>query len=67
MTNREFAKFVEATGHVANAEHACGAWVYRGGERDRKYVLAANWRHPLGPGSSIENSMEKHSEAIVVE
>lgn len=31
VTNHEFARFVEATGHVTTAEREGGAWVYRGG------------------------------------
>ena len=58
VTNREFARFVEGTGYVTTAENKGGAWIYRGGERDWKYVRGANWRHPLGLGSSIENAMD---------
>ncbi len=58
VTNREFARFVEGTGYVTTAENKDGAWIYRGGERDWKYVRGANWRHPLGPGSSIGNAMD---------
>ncbi|MFB3079384.1 MAG: SUMF1/EgtB/PvdO family nonheme iron enzyme, partial [Lysobacterales bacterium] len=57
VTNREFARFVEATGYVTTAENKGGAWVYRGGERDWKYIRGANWRHPLGPCSSIDKAI----------
>lgn len=57
-TNREFERFVAETGHVTSAERAGGAWVYRGGESDWTYIEGANWRHPLGPGSSIERASE---------
>ncbi len=58
VTNREFARFIEATGHVTTAEKNGGAWIYRGGTRDWKRVRGANWRQPLGSDSSIENAMD---------
>ncbi len=58
VTNREFMRFVEATGYLTTAEREGGAWIYRGGERDWLYVEGANWRHPLGTGSSNEGAME---------
>ena len=56
VTNKEFAQFVEATGHVTTAEQQGGGWVYKGGERDWQLVKGANWKRPLGPGSSIEGA-----------
>jgi len=64
VTNRQFARFVAATGHRTNAEHQDGGWVYHGGESDWRYVRGANWRHPLGPASSIENA-EDHPVVMV--
>jgi formylglycine-generating enzyme required for sulfatase activity len=64
VTNREFARFVEVTGHRTSAEREGGAWVYRGGERDWTYVRGADWRHPLGPGSSIDKAMD-HPAVLV--
>jgi len=49
---------VKATGYVTAAEREGGGWVFRGGERDWKYVPGANWRHPLGPSSSIQNAWQ---------
>jgi formylglycine-generating enzyme required for sulfatase activity len=78
VTNREFAKFVEATGHVTSAEKPADPKDYPGavpellvpssvvfkkappgtGLNDHyrwwTYVAGADWRHPQGPGSSIE-------------
>jgi len=64
VTNREFARFVEAIGHVTTAEENDGAWIYRGGERDWQYVRDADWRHPLGPGSAIGHAMD-HPVVVV--
>lgn len=56
VTNRQFAAFVKATGYRTTAENEGGGWIYRGGERDWTYVKGANWRHPLGPQSSIASA-----------
>src|SRR5688500_3225317 len=50
VTNRQFAAFVAATGHVTDVERAgCGS-VWDGTWR---CVDGADWRHPRGPASSI--------------
>lgn len=78
VTNREFAAFVDATGHVTNAELSADPADYPGADpallqpaslvfeppahrvslRDFSqwwdYRLGANWRTPLGQGSSLE-------------
>lgn len=78
VTNRDFAKFVRATGHVTSAERPADPKEYPGaipellapasvvfrkatGPVDLRnhlnwwtYVPGADWRHPQGPGSSIE-------------
>lgn len=64
VTNRQFADFVAATGHVTDAERENGAWVYRGGESDWKRVRDADWRHPLGRGSSIAEAMDHPVVAV---
>lgn len=83
VTNEQFRRFVEATGHVTLAERAPDPANYPGARpellvpasvvfrppRHRvdlrnhynwwTYVPGADWRHPLGPGSSIEG-LEDH-------
>ncbi|RMG22335.1 MAG: formylglycine-generating enzyme family protein [Armatimonadetes bacterium] len=59
VTNRQFAEFVEATGYVTSAEKAGGGWCYIAGTKDWQFVKGADWRHPLGPGSSIEGAEER--------
>lgn len=78
VTNRRFARFVEATGHVTQAEIApdpkdypgmlpgmdrAGSLVFRKtrGPVDMSapgnwwnFEFGADWRHPLGPGSSLD-------------
>jgi sulfatase modifying factor 1 len=51
VTNRQFAAFVEASGHVTDAEGHGFGWVWPG---RWTRVEGANWRHPSGPGSDIE-------------
>ncbi len=58
VTNRQFDEFVRATGHVTSAQRGGGGWIYRGGARDWKFVRGADWRHPLGPGSGIEQAWD---------
>jgi len=68
VTNDQFAAFVEATGYVTIAEQTpraedfpgvpperlvAGAAVFQEGE-GWAYIPGAQWRHPEGPGSSIE-------------
>jgi len=78
VTNAEFRKFVEATGHVTLVEKPAEAADYPGAKpellvpssvvfrkatgpvdlRDNhnwwNYVAGADWRHPRGPGSSLQ-------------
>ena len=60
VTNDEFAAFVEATGYVTYAEEVGNSVVFlydrgaRGEPRVHDVVFGADWRHPLGPDSSIE-------------
>lgn len=50
VTNDQFAKFIEATHYVTKAEQE-GGWSH---EEDR-YVNGFDWRHPLGPQSSLKD------------
>ncbi len=54
VTNGQFAGFVAATGYRTSAEAAGGMWVFARGDRDWQWRPGAGWRHPLGPGSTIE-------------
>ncbi|MGC6491594.1 MAG: SUMF1/EgtB/PvdO family nonheme iron enzyme [Myxococcota bacterium] len=64
VQNADFARFVDATGHVTSAERGtlgkpAGSWVFfppttiRGTQQPGswQFVLGATWRHPEGPGS----------------
>jgi formylglycine-generating enzyme required for sulfatase activity len=53
VTNAEYARFMAATGYVTTAEKE-GGWH----PEALKYVKGFDWRHPEGPGSSIENRMD---------
>jgi len=83
VTNREFAAFVAATGHVTLAEKPADPTAYPGADPSAlmpasvvlvpprskvsrenihnwwQYLAGANWRHPRGPGSTIEG-MDDH-------
>ena len=78
VTNKEFRRFVDATGYVTLAEKPANAADYPGAQPEmlvpssvvfRKssgpvdlrnhynwwtYVAGADWRHPRGPGSSLQ-------------
>jgi formylglycine-generating enzyme required for sulfatase activity len=64
VTNRQFAAFVAATGYLTQAERpGGGAFVFMPPTQPFvtpdpvfwwRYVKGANWRHPEGPGSDVE-------------
>ena len=78
VTNADFKRFVEATGHVTLAERPADAADYPGAKPELlvpssvvfqktqgpvdlsnrynwwTYVAGADWRHPRGPGSSLQ-------------
>lgn len=55
VTNREFLRFVEETGYITQVEKNGWGWVWVGKKWRR--VRGANWKAPLGPGSSISDKM----------
>ena len=70
VTNTRFATFVEATGHVTDAERYGWSFVFGGLLPDDfeptrgaaqapwwRQVFGANWRHPEGPHSCIDDRM----------
>jgi formylglycine-generating enzyme required for sulfatase activity len=78
VTNAQFARFVQATGHVTFAEvppdprvypgipaHAvhAGSCVFRGGEW--QFVAGADWRHPIGPESTL-SGLDDHPVVHIV-
>jgi sulfatase modifying factor 1 len=56
VTNEQFSQFVDATGYTTDAEKAGWGWAWTG--EDLAEVEGADWRHPQGPGSSIEGRMD---------
>lgn len=56
VSNREFASFVAASGHVTDAERSGSGYVWT--ERWRE-ISGADWRHPQGPHSTIAG-LEQH-------
>lgn len=63
VTNRQFAAFVASTGYRTTAEREGGSAIFAppGGAIDLnnaadwwRYRKGADWRHPHGPGSSID-------------
>ncbi len=51
VTNGQFARFVQATGHRTTAEHEGFGWGWTGSKWDK--IQGADWQHPRGPESSI--------------
>jgi sulfatase modifying factor 1 len=71
VTNEMFSAFVDATGHVTDAEHFGESFVFGGflpddfpetrgvvGAEWWRQVFGADWRHPHGPQSTIEVCMD---------
>ena len=52
VTNAQFAAFAAASGHRTDPERSGAGWVWPG--RWRR-VAGADWRHPHGPDSTIED------------
>jgi formylglycine-generating enzyme len=71
LSNARFATFVEATGHLTEAERYGWSFVFGGLLPDDfpptrgaaqapwwRQVFGADWRHPEGPGSSVTDRMD---------
>lgn len=56
VTNEQFVEFVAATDYRTAAEETGWGWVWR--DEGLKEVKGADWRHPHGPDSSIEDKMD---------
>jgi formylglycine-generating enzyme required for sulfatase activity len=56
VTNAQFSQFVDATGYTTDAETAGWGWAWTG--EDWEEVEGADWRHPQGPDSGIEDKMD---------
>ncbi|GAB4456622.1 MAG: hypothetical protein Kow0031_37770 [Anaerolineae bacterium] len=56
VTNAEFARFVEATGHKTTAEEKGSGYAYVGSNWNE--VKGADWRHPGGPKTDIAAKMD---------
>lgn len=52
VTNAMFTSFSAQTGHITNAEESGGSYIYQ--DEAWKFVAGADWRHPLGPDSTID-------------
>jgi formylglycine-generating enzyme required for sulfatase activity len=55
ITNRKFQQFVEATHYVTEAEKYGWSGVFFPEKHEWTPTQGADWRHPEGPNSSIEN------------
>jgi formylglycine-generating enzyme required for sulfatase activity len=55
VTNAMFATFVDQTGYQTDAETAGSSYVYLPDSGHTELTQGADWQHPLGPDSSLEN------------
>jgi len=58
VTNAQFTAFVEESGYVTRAERDGHSWAYFEGGTQWQYAEGTDWRHPQGPGSTIEHTMD---------
>jgi formylglycine-generating enzyme required for sulfatase activity len=63
VTNERFAHFVAETSYQTDAERLGRGWVWTGSDGSElttgwEEVEGADWRHPGGPDSSIEDKMD---------
>jgi formylglycine-generating enzyme required for sulfatase activity len=59
VTNREFARFVAATGYRTESEKQGWSGVFDTSAHEWRPVKGADWRHPAGPASSIQGREEE--------
>jgi len=59
VTNREFARFVAATGHGTESEKQGWSGVFDTTAHEWRPVKGADWRHPEGPVSSIDGRQDE--------
>jgi formylglycine-generating enzyme len=59
VTNAMFARFVEETGYRTDAEKLGSGWVLDLSKNNWEETQGADWRHPHGPGSSLDG-LEQH-------
>jgi len=55
VTNAEFLRFAEQSGYGTEAEESGKGWIWQSEWRE---IPGACWRHPTGPGSSIEDRLD---------
>lgn len=53
VTNDQFAAFVEDTGYTTDAEEDGLSWIWDFESAGWLEIEGADWRHPVGPGSSL--------------
>jgi formylglycine-generating enzyme required for sulfatase activity len=59
VTNSQFSQFVSETGYATTAEINGDSYVQPGGN-----ITWADWRHPEGPGTTINNRMDHPARHI---
>ena len=58
VTNRQFRVFAQETNHRTEAESYGWSGVFSEKDESWRPVTGASWRHPTGPGSSIEDRLD---------